>query len=180
MGIVMKVERIPNAINIGICQGMLPIIAYNYTSGDHNRMKEVIKKARHMGLLVSAICILLFLIFANPIAHVFMNTAAENIKTAIITITYATLFLRIRCIAAPVQFMNYHTSFCMQAMGNGGKTLLHAIVREIVFYIPFMFILDKYFNKEGLAFALPIGEACGAAFALWLLHRILNSLHQKI
>ena len=27
MGIVMKIERVPNAINVGICQGMLPIVA---------------------------------------------------------------------------------------------------------------------------------------------------------
>jgi len=95
---------------------------------------------------------------------------------ALTTIAYATLFLRIRCLAAPVQFMNFHTSFCMQAMGEGGKTLLHAIVREIVFYIPFMFILDKYFGEKGLAAALPVGEACGAAFALWLLHLTISKL----
>jgi len=35
MGIVMKLERVPNAINIGICQGMLPIVAFNYASGNH-------------------------------------------------------------------------------------------------------------------------------------------------
>ena len=29
MGIVMKVERVPNAVNIGICQGAMPIISYN-------------------------------------------------------------------------------------------------------------------------------------------------------
>lgn len=32
IGIVMKAERLPNAINIGLCQGMLPLVAYNYSS----------------------------------------------------------------------------------------------------------------------------------------------------
>lgn len=170
MGIVMKVERIPNAINIGISQGMLPIVAYNYSSGNHDRMKNVINTARSLGLKVSALCIVYFLIFARPTCGVFMNTSLENAEMALTTIALATIFLRIRCLAAPVQFMNFHTSFCMQAMDEGGKTLLHAIVREIVFYIPFMFVLDKYFGEKGLAAALPVGEACGAVFALWLLH----------
>ena len=65
--------------------------------------------------------------------------------------------------------MNYHASFCMQAMGDGRGTLLHAFVREIVFYIPFMFVLDRLFGEVGLACALPVGEACGAVFALYLL-----------
>ena len=76
--------------------------------------------------------------------------------------------------ASPVQFINYNSSYCMQAMGYGKGTLLHAFVRELVFYIPFMFLLDWLFGAAGLAAALPVGEACGAVFALFLLHRFLQ------
>ncbi|MBR2742860.1 MAG: MATE family efflux transporter [Clostridia bacterium] len=179
MGIVMKVERIPNAINIGLCQGMLPIVAYNYASGDHERMRDVIKTARKTGLIVSFICIAFFEIFAEPSSQLFLSTSAGDVESAVFTVSLATLFLRIRCIASPVQFLNYHTSFCMQAMGNGKYTMLHAFVRELVFYIPFMFILDGLFGEAGLASALPVGEACGAAFALYLLHRMLTGKYKK-
>ena len=76
--------------------------------------------------------------------------------------------------ASPVQFINYHTSYCMQAMGKGKETLLHAIVRELVCYIPLMFLLDRLFGETGLAAALPAGEGLAAVFALWLLHRIIR------
>ena len=59
----------------------------------------------------------------------------------------------------------------MQAMGNGKATVIHAMVRELVFYIPFMFILDRLFGEVGLACALVVGESCGAVFALWMLKR---------
>ncbi len=178
MGIVMKVERIPNAINIGICQGMLPIVAYNYSSGNYNRMNEVIRTARKAGLVTSAICIALFELMAGSVSRIFLNTSvgdAQTAQTALITLGYAALFLRIRCIASPVQFLNYHSSFCMQAMGYGRGTLLHAFVRELVFYIPFMNMLDRIFGEIGLAAALPVGEGCGAVFAIWLLHRFLKN-----
>ena len=162
MGIVMKVERIPNAVNLGICQGMLPIVAYNFASGNHRRMQETIRTARNTGLI------------AGQASRLFLSTKAGDAAAALTTIGYATLFLRIRCIASPVQFINYHTSYCLQAMGNGRGTLLHAFVREIVFYIPLMFLLDRLFGETGLAAALPAGEACGAVFALWLLHRWLK------
>ena len=174
MGIVMKVERIPNAINVGICQGMLPIVAYNYSSGDHARMRDVIRTARIAGLSVSAVCIILLELLANPAVRLFLNTGSGNAEAALMTIAYATVFLRIRAIASPMQFINYHTSYSMQAMGEGHKTLLHAFVRELVFYIPLMFLLDRLFGENGLAAALPVGETCGAVFALFLLGTIIR------
>ncbi len=174
MGIVMKVERIPNAVNIGICQGMLPIVAYNYASGNRERMHAVIRTARRSGLLISFCCIVFFEIFAQPASRIFLNTSSGNAEAALTTVAYAALFLRIRCIASPMQFINYNTSYCLQAMGNGKRTLLHAFVRELVFYIPSMFLLDRFFGEIGLAAALPVGETCGALFALYLLHRSLR------
>ena len=174
MGIVMKVERIPNAVNIGICQGMMPIVAYNYSSRNHDRMKATIHTARLCGLLISAASILLLEVFAHPVTHVFLSTSKDNAEAAIRTVGYAALFLRIRCLASPMQFLNYHSSFCMQAMGQGRATLLHAFVRELVFYIPFMYALDRLFGENGLAAALPIGETCGAIFAILLLRHIIR------
>ena len=180
MGIVMKVERVPNAINLGICQGMLPIVAYNYSSGNHARMRSTIRTARMVGLAVAGASIILFQFFAGPASRLFLSTSAGDAETALITVGYAALFLRIRSVASPVQFINYHTSYCMQAIGNGKSTLLHAFVRELVFYIPFMFLLDRLFGETGLAAALPVGEACGAAFALFLLHRALKKAHSQL
>ena len=174
MGIVMKVERVPNAINLGICQGMLPIVAYNYSSGNRERMKETISTARRYGLVVAGISIVLFQLLASPVTSLFLSTSSANAETALTTLSYAVVFLRIRSLASPVQFLNYHTSYCMQAMGDGKGTILHAVVRELVFYIPFMYLLDHLLGTGGLAAALPVGEACGAAFALMLLHRRLN------
>jgi multidrug efflux pump len=171
MGIVMKVERIPTAINLGICQGAMPIIAYNYSSGNHDRMEKTVSTARIWGLAVSGVAIILFQIFTGSVTKLFMSTKGGDVENAMLTIGYATLFLRIRCIASPMQFINYHTSYCMQAMGNGKATMLHAIVRELVFYIPCQFIMNGIWGETGLACALPVGELCGALFALWLLKK---------
>ena len=169
VGIVMKVERLPNAINIGICQGMLPIVAYNFSSGNRERMKNTINTARFYGLGISLLSLALFQAFAAPLVRIFLSTSAGDVEAALVTIGFAVIFIRIRCVASPFQFLNYHTSYCMQAMGDGFGTLLHAVVRELVFYIPFMFLLDRLAGENGLASALPVGEACGAAFALLLL-----------
>lgn len=172
VGIVMKAERLPNAINVGIGQAMLPIVAYNYASGDHNRLNAVRKTALKWGYTVSAFTILFYMLLAKPICSLFLNTnAGDSIQNSIDTIAFAEAFLRVRCWAAPFQFTNYNTSFCMQAVGYGSGTMIHAMVRELVFYIPFMYLFNRIFGINGLVIAVVIGEACGGAFALWLFAR---------
>jgi Na+-driven multidrug efflux pump len=63
----------------------------------------------------------------------------------------------------------------MQGMGKGKATLLHATVRQLVFYIPIMFIMDRAFGTTGLASALVISESISAAFALWLMRRVTGA-----
>ena len=104
----------------------------------------------------------------------FLSTTAGDSATALITVAYAAAFLRIRCLAAPVQFINYNSSYCMQALGDGKSTMLHAFIRELVFYIPLMFLLDRILGEIGLAAALPLGEALGAMLALYLLQRSIK------
>ena len=179
-GIVMKVERIPNAVNIGICQGMMPLVAYNYASGNRTRMHAAVRTARNYGLLVSGVSILLLELFARPVTELFLSTSAGDPAGALVTVGFAAAFLRVRCLAAPVQLINYHSSFSLQAVGNGKLTLLHAFVRELGIYIPLMLLLDRLFGQMGLAAALPVGEGLAAVFALWLLRLALGSKSNAI
>lgn len=172
IGIVMKAERLPNAINVGIGQAMLPIVAYNFSSGDHRRMNDVIKTARIWGYSISACTIILYEIFAGPVCRIFLNTnTGNNPADSLATIAFAVTFLRIRCLASGFQFTNYNTSFCMQAVGYGSGTLLHSCVRQLVFYIPMMIIFNHIFGLYGLVSAIVFGEFCGGVFALLLFRR---------
>ena len=174
MGIVMKIERIPNAIGIGISMGMLPLVAYNFSSGNHERMKNVIRTARRMGILVALVCVVLLYTFAPALVGIFLDSTAQA-EAAAATLAFATAFLRLRCLASPFQFLNYHSSYCMQAMGDGRGTIIHAVVRILCLYIPLMLLFDRLFGPNGLAMALPVGEALADILALYLL-RILPAM----
>ncbi len=167
IGIVMKAERLPNAVNLGVCQGMLPIVAYNYASGNHERMNKAVKTARVWGIVISLATVILYEIFSKPICEVFLSVGENNVN-AVKTIAFAAVFLRIRCLASLPQFLNYNTSYCMQAVGYGSGTLIHACVRELVFYIPLMYLFNALAGVYGLVSAIVIGESLGGIFALLL------------
>ena len=182
LGIAMKAERVAYAFNLGICQGMMPLLAYNYSSGNVKRMNDTIRMGRFIGLAFCICSSLLLFIFASPISRLFISASAGNADEALLTIGAAILILRVRTIGLPSIFLNYHTSVCLQAMGNGKDTLIHAFVRELVFYIPFMFILNYFFGSNGLAASLFAGETCGAIYAILLLRHFLKKkglLHVK-
>lgn len=172
MGIATKVERIPNAVGIGLSQGMLPLVAYNYSSGNRERMMSAIRTARKIGLVTAACCVALFEIFAAKLVGFFLDSSAAG--SAAVTLTFAAAFLRMRCAASPFQFLNYHSSYAMQAMGDGKGTMLHAFGRIVVFYIPLMLLMNRIFGVNGLALAFPIAEFLGAILALWLLRRFIR------
>ena len=72
VGIVLKVERFPLNVGIGICQGMMPLVAYNYSAGNKQRMEDTIRLARRLGLTIAAISIALYELFAVQFAHLFI------------------------------------------------------------------------------------------------------------
>ena len=88
IGIVLKVERLPLNTGIGICQGMVPLIAYNCGAGNHKRMNQVIRLSLATGLVVAAVSILLYQLFAPWIIGVFIADGP--------TISLAVTFIRIR------------------------------------------------------------------------------------
>lgn len=174
LGICMKIERVPTAINIGICQGMLPIVAYNYAAGNRERMKKTGNTARNYGLVVCLVCICFFQLLAKPIVSLFINTGTDSAQMAVQTLNFAITFIKIRSWSYVFQLLNYHSSFNMQAIGDGKGTLIHCCVRELVFYIPFMYLFNHFLGANGLASSLIAAEFFGGMLALYLLSKGLK------
>ena len=63
-----------------------------------------------------------------------------------------------------------------QACGMGGKSLVFAILRKIVFEIPALFLLNDLFPLYGLAYAQAITEFVLAIVAVVVLVRIFRQM----
>lgn len=59
-------------MGVGICQGMMPLVAYNYSAKNHDRMHDVIRFSIKAGIIVSIISIALYEAFAGNIMRVFI------------------------------------------------------------------------------------------------------------
>ncbi len=150
MGIVLKAERLPLNVGIGLCQGMMPIVAYNYAAKKEKRINDTIKYSLLIGLIVSGFSIILYEIFAKAIMNVFISEAQ--------TIALGTTFLRVRVLATPLMFSSFFTVFLFQGLGEGNKALFLGIMRWAVFNIPMLFILNYFIGMNGIVWSQVIAD----------------------
>ena len=145
VGIVLKVERLPLNVGIGICQGMMPLVAYNYSSGDRKRMFRIIRFSLITGLIVGALSVAMYEVFAGGIIRLFIADPE--------TVRLGTDFLRIRCLATPLMFMSFFTVYTFQGFGRGERSLFLGIMRWAIFNIPMLFILNHFIGMYGIVWS---------------------------
>ena len=150
VGIAKKIDMLPMNVGMGLCQGMMPLVAYNYSSGNYKRMKAFTTAARVAGIGFSLICIAVFEIWAEPIVRIFINE--QN------TVVMATKFLRIMCLAVPLMITNFQLSFTFQAMGMGKQSLLLSSLRQGLINIPLLFLMNHLFALDGIVWTQLISD----------------------
>lgn len=149
-GIVTKIERLPLNIGIGICLGMIPLIAYNYSAKNSKRMKEIFDCARIVGISIAVVCVALYFIFSNDIIVFFIKDAE--------TVRLGTSFLKARCFATPFMFLCFNMVHYINAIGKGKISFSLAVIRQIIFNIPIMFILDYMYGEFGLVWTQLVAD----------------------
>ena len=142
IGIVLKAERLPLNIGVGICMGMVPLVGYNYAARNIARMKRIHRTAQGFGLVVSACCIVMYELFAPWIMSLFIDNAE--------TVALGTVFLRVRCLATFMMFACFNFVFFFQGVGMGKYSLVLAVVRQLVFNVPILFLFDSLFGMTGV------------------------------
>ena len=110
VGLVRKVDQLLYAVNQGITQGMLPLVAYCYTSGRRGRMIAVIRFSAVCSEVFSLICMSISLLFAPQLIWLFIRNAE--------TIRFGSEFLRVICLAIPVYTLTFVIIAVFQAVGR--------------------------------------------------------------
>lgn len=150
VGIVLKAERIPLNVGVGICQGMMPIVAYNYSAGNLKRLKETVSKSRLAGLIVATAAIIFYELCAGGILRAFISSPETQ--------SLGASFLRARCLATPFMFMCFHILFAFQGMGKAKVASMLAVVRQLVLYVPLLVAMNHFFGMYGLVWTQLVSD----------------------
>ncbi len=163
IGIVLKAERFPLNVGIGICQGVDPLIAYNFSSRNRERMDGIIRFARRIGLLIGIISVCLYEIFATVLLRFFIEDPE--------TVLLGANFLRIRILATPFMFLCFSFVHIFNAFGEGGIALILGVTRWLIINIPMLFLLNYLFGIYGLVFSQLTSDVVMAAISFIIYYR---------
>ena len=170
-GIVMKADMLPLNIGMGLCQGMMPLVAYNYAARNYPRMRSFTKAAQVAGMSTACVFIVLFEIFAPQIIWVFIRDEA--------TIGYGTNFLRIACLATPFMISNFQKIYCLQAMGKGKESLLLGVCRQGLLAIPILLTLNHFMGLYGIVSTQLISDGLTFILATLIYRKVYSGLQKE-
>ena len=171
MGIAHKLNMIPLQVALGISQGIMPLISYNFSSKNYNRMKSFIKFTTKIVLGLMSVTTVLYFIFSKNLAALFIDNAS--------VVEYSSAFLRGMCLSLPFICMDFMAVGLFQSCGMGKKSLIFALLRKIVFEIPAIYILNHFFPLYGLAYAQTVAEVTLSIIAVITLLNLFRKLNEE-
>ena len=170
MGITQKINMVPMQIAMGLSQGIMPLISYNYASGNTPRMKKTLTFAAKISLTALVIVAAGYYVGAGALVRMFMQDPT--------IVAYGTRFLRGFCLGLPFLCMDFLAVGVFQAVGLGKNAFIFAILRKVVLEIPALIILNALFPLYGLAYAQFAAEIVLATAAVVVLIRMFAKLER--
>lgn len=168
MGIAQKINQVPFYIALGLSQGLMPLVSYNYASGNYRRMKRCFFFAAQIALSFLTVLSVVYWFNSDMLITLFM----ENPET----VTYGSRFLHGMCLALPFLCVDFLAVGVFQACGLGRQALLFAVLRKIVMEIPALVILNLIWPLYGLAYAQTVAEVILSIAAVLVLRHIFQNL----
>lgn len=157
-------------IVIGICQGMQPILGYNYGAGKLDRLFRTLRLAIFCGLFFTTVGSLIGAFNPRAIAGLFMQDSVQ-IESAVNCLRITTLTFWI------VGFQIVGTNF-FQSLGMAGKAVFLSLTRQIIFMIPMLMILPRHFGLNGVWSCFPVCDGAAsvvtACMLFWQIRKIRN------
>ena len=161
-GIINRVMMFANFPVLGITQGFVPILGYNYGAQLFQRVKDLIFLSMKTATVIALCIFTLIMVFTPQIVSIF----TEDIELISKTVPA----LRGIFLATPLLAVNLIGSAYFQAIGKALPALMLTLSKQGFFLIPLILTLPIWFGLNGIWFSFPIADV-GAALITFIFLR---------
>lgn len=148
----------------GLCNGIVPIIAYNYGALHHRRITNTIRGALLIALCIMTLGVVLFELIPGPLFALFSATP-EMKRMGIVALR----------VIAPSFFgaaIAITLSSVFQAFGNAVYSMLVSFSRQIIVFLPAAYLLSRTGNVDNVWWCFIIAEFMSVGMSLFFMRRI--------
>ena len=174
-GIISRTMMFTNFPVLGITQGFLPIAGFNYGARHYDRVKSSIKLSIRYATLIASSIFVFVLLFPEQITSIFVSKEEVDI----LSLTPKAMILVF--LATPLISTQLIGSAYFQAIGKAIPALLLTLSKQGFFLIPFLLILPKFFDLNGIWYAFPVSDILATIVTyLFLKREMKKNLNAKI
>lgn len=145
MGVAMKANMLVVMLQIGLGQGVQPLIGYCYGARNYDRMKKCLHFSMVCNIVIGTVMTLFYVVFKENVISMFIDDA--NVIELGVKMLIALMS------PGPIIGIMFVLNFSFQGMGKGIQSLILSIGRQGLIYIPLLFILNAAVGLEGIIWA---------------------------
>lgn len=170
-GIMVTYTSLLVTVTLGICQGMQPIVGYNYGSGHYRRARRTYLLAVVVATAITTLGAAFGLWRPQLIGMAFGDDAG------LLDATGRALGL---CLTAfPVVGFQVVTSCLFQSLGKVRQSIALGLLRQVLFIIPLLILLPRLWGLDGVWLSFPASDILATVVAAVMVAWQLRDLRRR-
>ena len=169
-GVTQKFGTITMNISIGLTQGIMPLIGYNYAAKNFPRVKSVCRCSFGILFVFIAAFFSLYQLFPEALMRLFVSDSA--------TVELGVTFLVRWSVCVPGMTFIFLFNSIFQAMGMWKRSLVLSVLRQGLIFIPCLILMDRLIGMYGLIWAQPVADWLSLLLGIVLYVQVAGKLKE--
>lgn len=153
---------------IGIMQGLMPIVSFNYGAKNGQRVKDSVWLAIKWTTGISLLLLSVIVLFPEDLIAIFTEDKY--------LLAHTPRVLKLIFISLPIMGIGFIGGAYFQAVGKPIPALILTLARQGLIMIPLMYIMSHFLGLDGVWFSMPVGEILAGVWAAVWLYMEVNKL----
>lgn len=149
-GVVQRLILIGCYVVMGFMQGYQPVASYAFGAKNEDRFHQSVRFALKGALLLTVLVAAVYIILSKPLIMLFNRNP--------VIISYGSKLLISQVALYPAFGLCYMMTITFQTIGASRCGLFLSVIRQGLFYIPFILTLPKLLGVTGIYFSQPAAD----------------------
>lgn len=149
-GVVQRLILIGCYVVMGFMQGYQPVASYAFGAKQEERFHQSVRFALKGSLILTVLVAAIYIMLARPLILLFNRNP--------VIVDYGRWLLISQVALYPAFGLCYMMTITFQTIGSSKYGLFLSMIRQGLFYIPFILVLPKLFGVSGIYFAQPAAD----------------------
>ncbi len=173
LGVIISVAMLMVMTIISINMAMQPIVGFNHGAKRYDRVKQTLTIAIVSATIISIVAWGVSELFPKAIISAFNNDDPELLKIG-------AKGLRIFLFALPMIGFQIIIGNYYQSVGRAGLAAFLSLLRQVIFLIPCLLIIPRYFGLQGVWLSTPVADTSAGIVSLFFVVWEFRKLNRQI